>query len=433
MKMELLLDLNLKQKQSLSQNQIQSLKILELTSKELKEVLYEEYLENPLLDYDEQKAGNPYRGFENEDLIYTSCNISIEDSDKWRKDILEQLNHRKYTDKEWSVYVYMIEMLDEDGIFRISYKSVADALQSNEILVSSCHQTLMQLEPSGIFSTSVKDYLLKQIDILNIKDNNLQYIIENCLAEVANGHISMISRKLKISTLEVRKYIEIIKRLSPRPLTSTGNGEKQYITPDIIVQKPEQDWEIYLNDDWINNYSINDYYLKMMKETKDKEILEYFMAAKKRYEFFMNSIEKRRETLLKIAEEVLEYQEDFFLGQAEKTPISMTAIADKMGVHTSTVSRAIKGKYIQVYKQGTFIMSSLFSAPVSQSDGVCKDAAQIKRAIVKLIEGEDAARPYSDSKLVKHLEKQNITVARRTIAKYREELNIPNSVDRKII
>ena len=187
-----------------------------------------------------------------------------------------------------------------------------------------------------------------------------------------------------------------------------------------------------LNDDWMEDYHINDYYLRMMKESKDEELTEYFRMKLERVRFVMNSIAQRRQTVMTISEAVMRRQQAYLEGRTWLQPMTMTDVAEEVGIHTSTVSRAIKGKYIQ-YPRGTVAMKHLFSSSVSLSGGTkAVGTMQVKEMIRELIDGEDKKKPYSDQAIMKLLKERQIDISRRAVAKYREELGIRGSFDRKV-
>jgi RNA polymerase sigma-54 factor len=253
------------------------------------------------------------------------------------------------------------------------------------------------------------------------------------LQDVADGRISNISRALKLSTLEVRKCIEQIAKLNPRPMSAFLKGHSNYIMPDIIFLKEREKWEVELNDEWVEDYRINDYYLQMLKTTKDEELAEYFRNKLERVRFVMNSIQQRRQTILAISNAVLERQKEYMEGIAYLKPMTMADVAGELGIHTSTVSRAIKGKYIQ-YPGGTILMKNLFSTPVSAAEGEeGVGVMQIKEMIREMIDMEDKKKPYSDQAIVCALREKQVSVSRRAVAKYREEMGIKGSYDRKLI
>ena len=443
--MEMNYGVSLEQKQQLSQNQIQSLEVLAMDSMELSAFLQDEYLENPLLDYsgDHDMAGGREdirQTYEQAPLLERTYEDTAEEEDRRRKDIPmpEQADIKNYILEQIpagacnrELAEFMTDCLDDTGFFTTPVEEVAQKTGVSEDEVRWTLKLLQELEPYGIFAPDLQHCLLKQLELQGLKNTMAYKIVENHLQDVADGKISVISRALKLSTAEVRRCIEQIAKLNPRPLGEFGAARMDYVVPDIIFRKENGKWEMELNDGWVEDYHINDYYLRMMKEASDPELSAYFRKKLERVRFVMNSIAQRRQTMMQISGQILKLQEEFLSGTGFLKPMTMTDVADQMGIHTSTVSRAIKGKYIQ-YPGGTVLMKNLFSTSVSAADGdMSVGVMQIKELIKELIRSEDKKKPYSDQKLVELLKEQGIAVSRRAVAKYREELGIRGSFDRK--
>lgn len=446
--MELSYGIQLEQKQLLSQNQIQSLEILAMDGVELNQFLQSEYLENPLLDY----SGSHSMGSGTEEINKTyeqtvtygrNYEEMIEEEDKRRKDIpvqdgdavkhylLDQLSRNQFNIAQWTLMEYMVDCLDDTGFFTAPISEVADKTGMPPEEVERVWQILQELEPYGIFAPDLKHCLLKQLEVLGLQGTTIWKIVDEHLQDVADGKISNISRQMKLPTVEVRRCIEQIAKLNPRPMSEFAVGHSNYIVPDIIFKEEHGKWEVELNDDWVEDYHINDYYLRMMKETGDEELSEYFRIKLERVRFVMNSIAQRRQTMMAISEAVMKRQQSYLEGKAYLQPMTMTDVADEIGIHTSTVSRAIKGKYIQ-YPGGTMVMKNLFTASVTMTSGdVAVGTMQIKEMIKNLIDGENKKKPYSDQAIVNYLKEKNIDISRRAVAKYREEMGIKGSFDRK--
>ena len=398
--MELNYGMSLEQKQQLSQNQIQSLELLAMDSVELSEFLQDEYLENPLLDYSEEHAmpgGREDIGqtYEQPPVLEQNYDDTAEEEDRRRKDI-------PMPETE-SIKNYILDQLPDGACSRKLAEFMTDCLDDN-----------------GFFTIPTEEVAQKT----GVPEAEVSWTLK-VLQELADGKISVISRALKL------KCIDQIAKLNPRPLGEFGGKRNDYVVPDIIFRKDDGKWEIELNDGWVEDYHINDYYLKMMKESTDAQLGAYFQKKLERIRFVMNSIAQRRRTILQISEQILNVQEHFLDGTGFLKPMTMTDVAESLGIHTSTVSRAIKGKYIQ-YPCGTILMKHLFTASVSATEG--SDAVgtmQIKELMKELIRNEDKNKPYSDQKLSSLLKERGIEISRRAVAKYREEIGIRGSFDRK--
>ena len=421
--MELNYGMSLEQKQQLSQNQIQSLEVLAMDSVELSEFLQDEYLENPLLDYSEEHAmpgGREDIGqtYEQPPVLEQNYDDTAEEEDRRRKDI-------PMPETE-SIKNYILEQLPDGACSRKLAEFMTDCLDDNGFFTIPAEEVAQK---TGVPEAEVS-WTLKEMQ--GLKNDPVSQVVKEHLQDVADGKISAISRALKLSTAEVRKCIDQIAKLNPRPLGEFGGKRNDYVVPDIIFRKDDGKWEIELNDGWVEDYHINDYYLKMMKESTDPQLGAYFQKKLERIRFVMNSIAQRRRTILQISEQILNVQEHFLDGTGFLKPMTMTDVAESLGIHTSTVSRAIKGKYIQ-YPCGTVLMKHLFTASVSAAEG--SDAVgtmQIKELMKELIRNEDKNKPYSDQKLSSLLKERGIEISRRAVAKYREELGIRGSFDRKI-
>ena len=414
--------LELHQKQQMSQSQIQSLHILSLDNGELSEFLQNEYIENPLLDH--TPAVSSFAVSESQDF-----DIPEETTDKVKTYLLDQMNQNEYTKREWKIMNFLIDCLDSGGFFRISFEEVSVLLAIPSEEIKKSYEILSGLEPSGIFSRSLPECLLRQLDFLGKRTPVMEKIIRNHLDDIALGHISTISRSLNMSTAEVRKHIAVIRNLNSKPLQGFSTEKTEYITPDIIAACQGDQWDIRLNDDWLGNYSLNDYYVRMLKGTKDSQLKEYFQKKYERCRFIIASIEQRRNTMIRITESILSRQPEFLKNHGFLKPMTMNEVAKDIGMHVSTVSRGIKGKYLQ-FPCGIISMKSLFSGS-SAASGAQVSVGDIKGMLKEMVAREDPKKPYSDQKLSLILKEKGISISRRTVAKYREQIGIKGTYDRK--
>jgi len=430
----------LEQKQTMSQAQIQALEVLAMDNVELDAFLQNEYLENPMLEHQASSeisdTVNPFKEWHSTNTLSPKYNEYTynHDDDEYQNEtvakeegllrdyVLGQLDLKRYSDAEQKVMVYLIDCLDDTGYFTIPIDEVAKTNRVDKSLVKLCLQDLQMLEPYGIFAPDLPHCLLRQLEVLGINDDKLNEIILQYLEEVGSGKISTISRCMELTTLQVRKYISIIETLNPKPLSGFSVENTTYIVPDLIFQITHGHWEVILNDQWIGDYKLSDYYLNLMDTTKSKELLEYFNSKAQRASLLLKSIEQRRTTMFKLGEALLKWQSPYFCGTGNLNPMTMADIAESMGVHVSTISRCVKGKYIQ-YPQKTLLIKTLFS--ISESDS-------IKNLIREIVDRENKKKPHSDQALTNLLEARQIHISRRAIAKYRDELGIKGSFERKI-
>lgn len=430
---KMLLSMQLEQVLSLKLNQfqMQSLNILEYNNCELEEFLQNEFMENPMMEYQESVNQPPVltgnaAGYKETNLM-DLCDEPIENPKQF---FFEQLNQELYTEREKNLMEYIIDCMEDSGLLLVP---VEDISQEQGVSVEECEkfrQILMQLEPAGVFAMSLEECLLEQLKRKNEYDEIIDGIVKEHLQDVADGNIAAISRKFGCSTVDVKKYIRKIQKLYPRPFCQFTGDKTEYIVPDLIVKQVEDVWEIKLNDQWIENYSLNDYYLGMLHKVKDSELKEYFQKKYLRCKYILTAIESRRETIVKITQAILNIQKEFFLTGKNIKQMTMQQIASDLKIHGSTVSRAVKGKYIQ-YPGGTMALKEMFASAYSfENQG--KTVEDIKEEIKKVIRMEPLQKPYSDQKIAKILEERNIKISRRTVAKYREELKIKGMFERKV-
>ncbi|HIX72792.1 MAG TPA: RNA polymerase factor sigma-54 [Candidatus Anaerobutyricum stercoripullorum] len=444
--MELSQNVALETKQILSQSQIQSLEILAMDAVELDEYLQNEYMSNPMLDCTLEGGGQAapeqeVRWFEagrrrtsrnDDDEDYDSRDtLAAPDPDYLKNYFLSQIEFHAFTKEEWKLADFMVGCLEDDGFYRMSVEETATLAGVPEAMVEKVLCRLRDLEPFGVFSANLSECLLKQLEVTGEDDEGIRLVISRYLPEVSEGKISVISRQTGFSTAEIRKMIARIEKLNPKPLSGMRQAEVSYIVPDIVYSWKEDGWEIAINDRWSGNYHINEYYLQLMRGSADPELSGYFKKNLERCRFILHSVEQRRETMTAIARALLARQEAYFSGKGKLVPMTMCTLAEEMNVHPSTVSRAVKGKYIKS-PAGTILMKKLFCGSATCEKGGELSADHIKERIRALVDSEDKRRPYSDARLVELLVEEGIHISRRAVAKYRDELWIKSSFDRKV-
>lgn len=446
--MDLSFSQQLQQRQMLSANQIQSLRILAMNSTELSDYLQNEYLENPLLECDESRGsvGADISRYYEQNLTYNrSFDELVEEEDRRRQDIpdrdvhyvrnyiLEQLDPADYSAQEWQLIGFFIDMLDDNGFLNISPQEIAARTDIDISVVMKILSGLRGLEPVGIFAEDLRECLLLQLAKGGQQDSIAWQIVSDHMEDLRTGKISAISRSLHVSTAQARKAIEQIARLNPHPLNGIGEPDNAYIRPDIVITRNSDGFEASLNDKWVEDYHLSDYYMHMMQEAADESLREYFGRKLERARFVMNSILQRRKTLLAISNAIIVHQPEYLARGGFPAPMTMCEIAGELGINTSTVSRAIHGKYIQT-PQGTMAVREMFRTPaVKNGEGECPTvgAEEIKEIIRELISGEDPHHPLSDQAITNLLSMRDIHVSRRAVAKYRDAMGIWSSAQRK--
>lgn len=312
--------------------------------------------------------------------------------------------------------------LDDNGYFPYKAEDIAGVSGYDLEMIEKCLGDLKELDPPGIFAEDLSECLILQLKRAGVEDPILYEIADKYMGEILKGHLSTITRKLHISTAAAREYMRILSMLNPKPLTG-GSRETQYIVPDILVVREDGTWKAKLNDRWMGDHHLNDYYLRMIGEAQDGELKAYFAEKLKRARYVLDCVEQRRETILKIVYAILDYQSDYFLKNAPLKPMTQEDIAELLHLHATTVSRAVRGKYLQY--QRTVLLNDLFCTSVSKGESVTSE--DVKDRIRTLVQKENKDSPLSDAGLQKRLSEEGISVSRRTVAKYREQMGIPDS------
>lgn len=440
--LEIKTDISLQTKQVLSQVQMQSLNILSMSMTELQEFLQNEEIENPLVEYspgrqdgdvpvtyreyDRFYNGGVSKDDDGEGELYEIDNgpPSVEDM------ITMQLSWNRLGEMERKIVDFCIHSLEQSGYLPVPAEEIARSTGADRALVDRIVSDLKELEPRGIFASGLEECLILQIKGLE-QEAALETIIREHLQDVAEGKISSISRHLKLPSAEVRKLIHIIKELNPRPLNGYGGDRAQYIFPDIILGYQDGQWTVSLNDKWTGSVGVNEFYVHMMETAQDEELKAYFEEKLKRARFIMNAVEQRRRTLEGIAEGILKRQAGYFLGKEPLRPMTLEEIAEEREIHKSTVSRAIRDKYI-LTPAGCMLIRDLFTTGIP-AGGSGEDVSRntVKTRLKALVDREDKKKPYSDEQLAKLLEEDGMPVSRRTVAKYRMEMGIGGAFKRR--
>lgn len=327
---------------------------------------------------------------------------------------------------------HLIGGLDERGFLTQSPSEAA--LQAGLPLEAAqeAARLLKTFEPAGIGANDLSDCLLLQLRATNKGDSLAARIVRDHFALLTRRRIPEIARKTGVHVDDVQDAIEDIGRLDPAPGRRFADDSNRVVVPDVAVEKDGEEWKIHLNNDYIPRLRISNTYKDMIaRGALTKQERDYLRERMRSGKFIINSIEQRQQTIERITREILKVQHAFFdEGVHKLRPLTMTQIADAVGVHETTVSRAIAGKYIAT-PHGVFELRYFFTHGLKTDSGEDMSNTSVKNAIAELVKSEATGKPLSDDKLAKLLDQQGIKVARRTIAKYREALGILPSHLRK--
>jgi RNA polymerase sigma-54 factor len=330
------------------------------------------------------------------------------------------------------IFNFLLLSIDESGFLKVSSEEAADRFS---VTVKKCDELieiLQTLEPAGIGARSLRECLLIQLRELN-KEKSLSYLLaDEHLDLLAERKIKTLSSMLNVSPQQVEEAADFIQTLDPRPGVIFSPVETcAYLYPDVSVTEENGQFHISINEQYSPVLKLNDSYSSLLngKNATSKFLDDSFQ----KFNWLKRALEQRKETLLKITKEIIRVQEKYFLtfNKLDLIPLTLKDVADEIGVHESTVSRAVKNKVLQTSK-GAVELKSFFTAKIYTQDGGSASATSAKTEIKKLVDCEDKLKPLSDQILASLLEKNSgLSISRRTVAKYREELNIPSSSKRK--
>lgn len=344
-----------------------------------------------------------------------------------------QLGVSVKTNKEKRIGEFIIESLDNKGYLSCSVQDISLLLNEDVVEVERVLRLIQTFDPIGVGARNLSECLMIQLKEKGIQDKNAYIIAENYLEDIAANRIQKIAKDLHITVSRVQGICDIIKMLEPKPSRGfiVDSDNIRYIVPDVTVEKINGEYIIIVNDNNLPTLTISNYYKSMVNDLDDKEANKFLTDKLNSSMWLIKSIEQRRKTLYKVTESILKFQRKFFdEGKTALKPLVLKDVADDIGVHESTVSRATNGKYVQT-PRGLFELKYFFASSISESDGDGISSTSVKTQIQKYIDEENTQKPLSDQKIAEMLSESGINISRRTVAKYRDEMRIPASSMRR--
>ena len=350
---------------------------------------------------------------------------SITRSETLQDHMLNQLSIMSRNDEEKEIGELIIGNIDENGYLQSPLEEIAMHAKTSLDKVEATLELIQNFHPLGVGARSLKECLLIQLCKLGKEGTLAAKIVTNYLDDLAKKRYAQIAKALKTTTVHIQHEAELIASLEPKPGRMFISDTTHYVLPDVVLEKLGEEYKIILNDDKIPHLRISSVYKTLMsKNDIDTNTKEYIKDKIKSGKWLMKNIHQRQQTIYNITNEIVQRQRRFFDdGIAYLQPMTMQVIATALGLHESTVSRAISGKYIQT-PRGVFQLKYFFTTPISTRSGTATSATTVKDRINEIIRNEDSKKPLSDSKIIDILKKEGIQLARRTVAKYRKELNI---------
>ena len=426
-------------KMAMTQELTQSIALLQYSTQELSNFLENKVLENPLLSVDEsqstifqpkQNRMKKERSKKNFDANYWIEQVS-EDHPSLEAHLISQVNFKRLLEKEEKGLILLIRNLDENGYLRVQLEDLATTSITTDILQQSL-DILQQLEPHGVGARNLQECLWIQA-YADAASPLAETILQDHFLDFANKRWKELSKQLGVSLQEIQDAFDYIQTLNPRPASGFHQEKPSYIVPDVVVEEHDGQFIVVDVDGNLPKLNVDKQYFQYLKHQKDQQVKQFVQEKWQEYQWISRGIQQRKETILRVMRCIIEKQPKcFYHGLEYIKPMTMKEVADEVNIHESTVSRAVKGKYVQT-PFGTIEMRTFFSTSLSSMDFE-KDISgiQAKKLLAAAIKNENKQKPLSDQELVDLLKREHgLVLARRTVGKYREQLGIPSSSKRK--
>jgi RNA polymerase sigma-54 factor len=443
--------------QTLSPQMQQSLHILQAPLMELRQLVSAELESNPTLEEEPREVAREPEGQDSQKAElsdqWNEYYAQRATSEPWTADaqarrqhffdsqtkaptlqqhLLGQMNGSEMTAQDRGIALVVIGNIDDQGYLRATTSEVASQAGCREEQAEKVIEIVQGFDPAGVGARSLSECLLIQLRRSGRQYSLESRIVQHYLEELSRRKLPEIAKLCHVSLDDVQNAAEAIARLEPRPGRPFSSEEEQTILPDVIVERDGDDYTVSLNDEEIPSLRIGDRYKDMLSQSAaDREVRDYLREKIRGGRFFIRCVQQRQHTLLNIAREIVARQRDFFdLGPAHLRPMTMSNVAQAVGVHETTVSRAVSGKYL-ASPRGLFELKYFFTSGYTTSDGESVSNESVRQAIAEIVRAEDSRRPLSDQDIVAMLAERGLPIARRTVAKYREQIGILPSHLRK--
>lgn len=347
--------------------------------------------------------------------------------------LMWQLNLTRLTETEQMIGAEIIGNIDEDGYFRATLADVAGACGVDEPAVEQVLRKIQEFDPMGVACRDLRECLLLQVRQLGMEGSVVESLIRDHLKELEARKYKQIAKALGIEVPEVLAAAKIIAGLDPKPGRQFGQEDVHYISADIFVYKVGEEFVVLLNDEGMPNIRINPLYMGEGRSSAsaDQKAEEYISEKMRSALWLIKSIHQRQRTIYKVAKSIVKFQRAFLEhGISHLKPLVLRDIAEDIGMHESTISRVTTNKYMQT-PQGLLELKFFFNSGISTIEGDAIASESVKNKIKEIVDAEDSRKPLSDQRIAEILSTHNITIARRTVTKYREMLKIGSSSERK--
>jgi RNA polymerase sigma-54 factor len=482
MALEQKLNLRLSQRLVMTPSLQQAIKLLQMSRLELQEVLNQEMVENPILEEQEEttEAERTEAARDTEEPPAPAASETAPAAEEKERDSFEEIdfnsyfedyldsayNPRQYQEQPeefslenvltrpeglpehltWQlsmadaspavreIAAYLIGNIDEDGYLRVTREEIRQAHYENDADVEAALALVRSFDPPGVGAFDMPDCLLLQLRALGVENPLIECIIREHWPEFLNRQFGPLAKALGVGMSEIQAAFEIIKNLEPKPGRKHSSERTIYVEPDVFVRKISDEYVIQLSEDGLPKLRISAAYRRLLRGGNGAigaEAANYLKDKMRSAIWLIKSLDQRQRTIYKVADSIVRHQRAFLdHGIEHLRPLVLRDVANDIGMHESTVSRVVSNKYMHT-PRGLFPMKYFFHSGIDSSHGDDVSSLSIKNKIARIVEEEDARRPHSDARITQKLRAEGIQIARRTVAKYREELRIPSSSQRK--
>lgn len=447
--MKLQLTQKLSQQLALSQQLVQAIELMQLPTIELEQTVKQFLevnpfveLEEPTIDEDQENFSEHYGHYDIVKSAHSSYDFelinNIPEKETLRNHLMAQLLNHKMNKRFLSIAESIIDEIDDNGFLTTSIEDIYQRAGGEyaNITLEDIHQILATIQtftPEGVGARNIQESLIIQ---LNFKSSNpkmieiAKHILNDYFVELTQRQFKLIAKKLRLSMAELKEAMAVIKQLTPMPGSQFSDNVLLKSDPEVFVFKKNEKWHVALTKSSMTHLKVNHHYGEMLKSARGSSSLDLAKSQYQEAQWLHRAISRRNETLLKISEYILKKQVDFFnFGKAHLKPLNIIDIASELGIHESTVSRATNGKFIMT-PHGVFELTFFLPSYVKTKTGETCSAVQVKTMIDDIIHTEDSKSPLSDDAITQILSAKGINISRRTVAKYREDMQILPSYQR---
>jgi RNA polymerase sigma-54 factor len=471
------LHLRVAQKQILTPGLVQMVSVLALNRLELREMINQEIMANPVLEelgedglvaesytdeaflkaetekVPEKAEANPFDEFdfgsffsqyldtgggasqsrESEEIERPSFEKFLSSPQSLTDHLAWQLSVSICTEKVREIAETIVGNLDENGYLTATLEEISQNGQYNSEDVEEALAVVQEFDPPGVAARDLRECLLMQLKAVDPQNTLAQQVISEHLKLLQNNQLKEIARALNRPVELVKRAVDVVKRLDPKPGLRYNKTEARLVEPDVQFRKVGDEWQVFMNDEDLPQLRLSPVYRRLLaRDAADRDVRNYVKERFSAAVQLMKNIEQRKHTIIKVCDVILRRQRDFLeYGPDQMKPMMIKEVAEEVGVHPSTVSRAVANKYAHT-PQGVIELRYFFSESVNGPQGGGVSLLTLKRRVKKMIEDEDTGHPLTDEHIAKRLDEEGIHVTRRTVAKYREDLRIPSTHQRRV-